>query len=316
MEFSRLPGLSGWAALRAVVERGGVSEAARVLHVGQPAVTKRLRTLEDAYGVPLLERIGGRLQLTEAGKKVYTLAVQTLDRQSALAEELEVMARGKRSLELEVTFGIGEHLLPDLLLRFNELYPDYQINSRLAYSRQIQAHLATGRADMALLELAPDHPDVLVQKWQDDELWLVCGAKHPLNGSGKLTVDQLTQLNYVLRERASSVRESLDAALTGIGIHELDVAFEVGSSEAIIDVLMRGKHVSFMPRFAVYDRIRDGALYHIKIIGFRIVRTLWIGRIRSALDHPVAEAFIKMIRSDAQRDFPELTPGNRKSVGR
>jgi len=296
MAYTNLPDLDGWAALRAVVERGGVSEAAKVLHVGQPAVTKRLRALEDVYGIPLLERVGGRLRLTPAGEKVYILAVQTLDRQAALRQEFETIALGKKSLRLEVSFGIGEHLLPDLLLSFSETYPDYQIESRLAYSRQIQAALATGHADVALVEMAPDHPDILVQKWQSDELWLVCGKAHPLNGTDLLPLDALTQEKFVLREANSSIRESLDTAIKAVGIDRLNTVMEIGSSEAIIDILNRGKHLSFLPRFAVYDRVNDGSLFHLKVTGFRIFRTLWIARNRAALDHPVAEAFIELIR--------------------
>ncbi len=296
MEYKRLPDIAGWAALRAVIERGGVSEAAKKLNIGQPAVTKRLRALEDCYGIPLLERVGGRLRMTPAGEKVYLLAVLTLDRQLGLRQELDVLAQGKTRLRMEVTFAIGEHLLPDLLMQFSETYPDFQIDSRLAYSRQIQTNLATGRADMALLEIAPDHPDILAQKWMEDELWLVCAKNHPLNGTDLLPLEELINQKYVLREQQSSIRESLDPALKRIGIEKLNIAMEVGSSEAIIDMLSKGKHVSFMPRFAVYERVSEGSLFHIKVTGFRIIRTLWIARNRAALDHPVAESFINMIR--------------------
>jgi len=163
LEYKHLPDLQGWAALRAVVEKGGVSAAAATLNIGQPAVTKRLRALENCYGLQLMERTGNRLKLTDAGEKVYVLAVQTLDRQLALREELQHMARGETAMRLEVTFSIGEHLLPDLLFQFSEQYPQYRAESRMAYSRQIQADLATGLANLALMEHAPDHPDVLVQ---------------------------------------------------------------------------------------------------------------------------------------------------------
>ena len=103
-------------------------------------------------------------------------------------------------------------------------------------------------------------------------------------------------LKFVLREKRSSIRESLDSALSGIGIEKLDTDLEVASSEAIIEILERGKYVSFMPRFAVHERVSEGELFHIKVTGFRILRTLWIARNRAALDHPVAEAFIEMIR--------------------
>jgi len=296
MEYSNLPDLDGWATLRAVVESGGVNEAAAKLHISQSAVSKRLRGLDKCYGIPLMERVGGRLRLTEAGEKVYMLATLTLDRQLSLREEINALSSGKTSLRMEVTFGIGEHLLPDLLMAFKEQYPDYSIDFRLAYSRDAQRQLATERVDMALLEIAPDHPDILVQKWMEDELWLICGEKHPLCGAEWIAVEDLIKQKYVLREKHSTIRESLDDALHRIGISSLNYELELGSSEAIIDILSRGKHLSFLPRFAVYERVTEGELYHIKITGFRILRTLWIARNRAALDHPVAEAFINLIR--------------------
>lgn len=288
--------MRGLAALRAVVEKGGVTEAAKALSIGQPAVTKRLRALEECYGMPLFKRVSGRLRMSEAGEKVYLLAVQTLERQLALREDLTNLAEGRTSMRLEATFAIGEHLLPDILFGFDERFPRYKVTSRLAYSRQMQANLATGLTDLALLEVAPDHPDILVQRWMDDELWLVCGPNHPLVGAELLPLEDLKELSFVMRERRSSVRESLEEALSGVGIDNLQVALEVGSTDAIIEILSRSRHVSFMPRFAVFDRVRRGGLFHIKTSGFRIRRTLWLARNRSKLDNPVVEAFIGMLR--------------------
>ena len=297
MEYKNLPDLSCWAALRAVVEKGGVTEAAKKLNIGQPAVTKRLRTLDNLYGMPLTERVAGRLRLTKAGEKVYLLAVQTLDRHLILHEELLQLSHGHSGMRLEVTFSIGEYLLPELLLQFNEKFPKYKVESRMGYSRNIQTHLATHMTDLALLEFAPDHPDILVQKWQEDELWLVCGSKHQLAGTELLPVEELVSLSYVLRETQSSVHITMSEALKRIGIDKLNTAIEVGSTDTIVEILSRGLHVSFLPRFAVEDRVTRGALYHLKVKGFRIMRTLWIARHRGSLDHPVVEAFISLLRS-------------------
>jgi len=292
-----LPDVRGWAALRAVVEKGGVSAAAKALDVGQPAITKRLRALEQCYGANLTEKVSGRLKLTPAGEKVYLLAVQTLDRQTALQEELVHMAQGSDTLRLEVTFSIGEHLLPDILLQFAELYPAYTVQTRMAYSRNIQDHLATGLVDLALVESAPEHPDVLVQKWEDDELWLVCSPHHPLANTELLPLEQLCDISFVLREKRSSARTALDKALIGIGMGQLKIAMEVGSTDTIVEILSRGNHVSFLPRFAVQNEVKKGELFHIKVKGFRIMRTLWIARHRNKLNHPVAETLIKMLHN-------------------
>lgn len=296
MECRNLPDLKALATLRAVVELGGVEQAGRALNVGQPAVTKRLRTLDRCYGVTLMQREGRRLELTKAGERVYTYTRLVLDHQTSLLDDLEQLRVGQNQLRLEVTFAIGEHVLPEQLLRFSEAYPEYRIQSRMGYSRRIQTRLATGLSDLALLEHAPDHPDILVQKWLDDELVLVCGAKHPLANSGLIPITELGKLNFVLREKQSSMRLILDKELDDIGIHKLPIAMEVGSTDTIVEMLDRGKHVSFLPRFAVEEALTNGSLYHLKIQGLRIKRTLWIARNRSNLNNPVAEAFIQILR--------------------
>ncbi|MCB1787905.1 MAG: LysR family transcriptional regulator [Gammaproteobacteria bacterium] len=296
MEYSNLPDLKALATLREIVERGGVAEAGRALNIGQPAVTKRLRALERAFGMDLMAREAGRLRLTTAGERVYAFARLVMDQQAELLGDLRQLQAGRDRLRLAVTQSIGEHLLPDLLLAFADAYPDYRIDSRVGYSRNIHARLATGLADLALTEIQPDHPDVLVQRWLDDELVLVCSPKHPLGGRELLAVAEIPQLAYVLRERESSMRITLDRTLKDIGIPQIPIAMEVGSTDTIVEMLDRGRHVSFLPRFAVQAAIDGGELHHVRIEGLRIMRTLWIARTRANLDNPVAEALIRLIR--------------------
>ena len=298
MEYKNLPDIRGWAALRAIVEKGSVSAAAHALNVGQPAVTKRLHTLEESYGLALVKRSGGRLHLTPAGEKVYLLAVQTLDRQLSLRHEMLELKRGKTTLHLDVTIAIGEHFLPRFLLKFAERYPQFRINSRLVYSRQSENNLASGLTDVALLERPPEHPDLMVQKWMDDELLLVCGMGHPLADEDMIPITMLVDLSYVLREPGAASRLDLEEALDAIGFNALDVALEVGGTDALVDVLIPGQHVSFLPRFAVVKDIEAGRLHHIKVSGFRIMRTLWIARHRNNIEHPAADALISIIRDE------------------
>lgn len=297
MEYSSLPDLKGLAALRAIVELGGVEQAGRHLHIGQPAITKRLRSLDECYGVILMQRSGRKLRLTPAGKKVYDYACLTLDHQAALAETLQSLHMGKNQLRLEVTFAIGEQFLPSLLMNFSDQFPQYRIHSRMGYSRRIQTRLATGLSDLALLELAPDHPDILEQKWFDDELVLVCAPNHPLSTQASIAPPELSDQEYVLREAKSSMRIKLDRELKDVGIARLPTTLEIGSTDAIVEILSRGRHLSFLPRFAVADALSDGQLKHIKVEGLRIKTTLWIARNQSSINSPVAEAFIQLLRN-------------------
>ena len=113
-----------------------------------------------------------------------------------------------------------------------------------------------------------------------------------------MPLTELSELRYVLREASSSMRPILDKALADIGIAQIPVAMEVGSTDTIVEMLQRGRHVSFLPRFAVAEALSENNLFHIKIQGLRIQRTLWIARTRTNLNNPASEAFIQLLRED------------------
>ncbi len=299
MEYRNLPDLKGLAALRAVVELGGVEQAGKSLHIGQPAVTKRLRALDECYGMPLMQRKGRKLELTIAGDRVYAFSRLTLDHQTSLLEDLQSLTQGQNKLRLEVTFAIGEQLLPSLLLSFADNHPEYRLQSRMGYSRRIQTRLATGLSDLALIEQAPDHPDILVQKWFEDELILVCAPNHSLSSQPVIPIQELTRQKFVLRESQSSMRIILDQKLRDAGIPQLPISLEVGSTDTIVEMLSRGLHMSFLPKFAVKDALKNNLLRHINVDPLKIKVTLWIARNRSSINNPVAEAFIQLLRNQS-----------------
>lgn len=296
MEYSKLPDLKEWLTFRLVVDLGGVQAAAERLHIGQPAVSKRLHRLEQCYGMALTERVAGRLRLTATGEKVYVLATQTLDRHQQLLEELQASAQGRTNLQLETTSAIAEHFLPRLLMEFSKQNPQYKVKSQVAYSREIQNHLAQGTAELGLLEDTPEHAEILLQKWLDDELWLVCGRNHPLAAKDCISLNELQQLSFVLREPQSGPGQALMEALQSVGIASLNTIMEVGSSDTIIDILTSNEHASFLPRFIVRGAIADKKLLHVEVKDFLIRRTLWIARHQQNIDHPVANAFIALLR--------------------
>ncbi len=303
MEYINLPDTKALATLKAVVELGNVNRAAKALYIGQPAVTKRLRSLDACYGVPLMQHKGRKLELTAAGERVYSYARLVLEHQISLMDDLASLRSGRNRLRLEVTFAIGEHVLPDILMHFAETRPDLIIDSRLGYSRRIHTRLATGLSDIALLEQEPRNANIQLEPWMEDELLLVCGRAHPLWGVESIAIDQLEQQNYVLREAQSSIRNTLDQTLLDIDIRLGRVNMEVGSTDAIIELLQRGKQVSFLPHFAVKDDLQQQRLHHIRVEGLEITRTLWVAYNQANIGHNSASDFISQLREVTAHRF-------------
>jgi len=296
MEYINLPDYKSLATLKAVVELGSVNRAAEALYVGQPAVTKRLRSLDSCYGVALMQQQGRKLELTIAGEKVYTYAKLVLQHQESLLDDLASLRTGHNRLRLEVTFAIGEHILPDILMHFADSQPELRIESRLGYSRRIHTRLATGLADIALLEQSPRHPNIQVEPWMQDELLLVCGSGHPLWGHELVKLTELEAQHYVLREAQSSIRNTLDKTLQQHTIKLENIDMEVGSTDTIIEILQRGKQLSFLPQFAVSSFLERNSLHHIKISDLQINRTLWIAYNLANLSPETVDSFIGMLK--------------------
>ena len=296
MEYINLPDYKSLATLKAVVELGSVNRAANALYVGQPAVTKRLRSLDACYGVPLMLQQGRKLELTVAGEKVYAYARLVLQHQESLLDDLATLREGHDRLRLEVTFAIGEHILPDILMHFADSQPDLRIESRLGYSRRIHTRLATGLADIALLEQSPRHPNIKTEPWMQDELLLVCGPGHPLWDKDMIELSELETLHYVLREGQSSIRNTLDKTLQEQSIKLNYIDMEVGSTDTIIEILQRGKQVSFLPQFAVSNFLELNTLHHIKVGQLQINRTLWIAYNLDNLSPQTVDSFIGILK--------------------
>jgi len=296
MEYINLPDYKSLATLKAVVELGSVNRAADALYIGQPAVTKRLRSLDSCYGVPLMQHQGRKLELTTAGEKVYAYARLVLQHQAGLLDDLASLRAGHNRLRLEVTFAIGEHILPDILMHFADSHPNLRIESRLGYSRRIHTRLATGLADIALLEQAPRHPNIIVEPWMEDELLLVCGPGHPMCGRDAIELTELESLHYVLREASSSIRGTLDKTLQDQHLKLRHIDMEVGSTDTIIEILHRGKQVSFLPQFAVSSFLERNSLHQIKINPLNIKRTLWIAYNLANLSPQTADSFVGMLK--------------------
>jgi len=296
MEYINLPDYKSLATLKAVVELGSVNRAADALYIGQPAVTKRLRSLDSCYGVQLMQQQGRKLELTTAGEKVYAYARLVLQHQASLLDDLASLRAGHNRLRLEVSFAIGEHILPDILMHFADSQPNLRIESRLGYSRRIHTRLATGLADIALLEQSPRHPNIKVEPWMQDELLLVCGPGHPLWGRETIELNELENLHYVLREATSSLRNTLDKNLLKHQIKLDNIDMEVGSTDTIIEILQRGKQVSFLPQFAVNSFLERNSLHQIKINQLHINRTLWIAYNLTNLSTQTVDSFISMLK--------------------
>lgn len=138
-------------AFLAVVRHGGVNKAAHILHLTQPAVTSRLKRLEETLGTELFERFPGRLKLTKRGELLQTFAEQ-FERLSDKVEETVVAKEGiDRHLRIGASETIAQCWLPDLVAELRSEYPNLIVEINVDISVNLRAALMDREIDLALL---------------------------------------------------------------------------------------------------------------------------------------------------------------------
>jgi DNA-binding transcriptional LysR family regulator len=183
-------------AFLAVADTQSFSRAAEQLHLTQPAVSKRIATLESQVGTRLFDRIGRRIALTEAGSVLLPQARRILfsveDSRRALAN-LSGQVGGK--LTLATSHHIGLHRLPPLLKQYTQRHPEVTLDLHFLDSEQAYQGVLDGTLEMAVVTLAP-HPHEqlqVVELWRD-RLCFACAIDHPLTHQVSQSVLSLTDL--------------------------------------------------------------------------------------------------------------------------
>ena len=166
----------------AIAEQQSFSLAGERLHVTQPAISKRLASLEEQLGVRLFDRIGRTTRLTEAGQallpRAYRIVNELEDARRSLSN-LSGAVTGR--LSLATSHHIGLRRLPPLLRAFTKNYPEVMLDIRFLDSEVAYADILHGRCELAIITLSPhcETPLKAVKVWHD-ELVFVAAPDHPL----------------------------------------------------------------------------------------------------------------------------------------
>ncbi|MFC7395258.1 LysR family transcriptional regulator [Scopulibacillus cellulosilyticus] len=261
-----------------VVENKSISIAARKFFVSQPAVTKQIKALEEYYGMLLFERSGGNLHITEAGKLLYPYAKAILEDHERAKERL-ANYKGNQHTPICVgaTLTIGEYLLPKLLGRFKQRNPDINLKLQVANTQDILESLQEHHIDLALVEGKVDNPSLMVEKFADDELVLICSEHHKWSRRKEINSDELTGEPMIWRENGSGTRMIIENALNQKGLMDnMDIYMEIGSTQAIKAAVEAGLGIAILSKMAVLREFELNVIKEVKIKDMSLKRELWL----------------------------------------
>jgi len=272
----------------AVVEQGGFTNAARALHLSQPAISKSLNELERQLHVSLIERGARGVNLTEPGRALYARARELFGVERVAERELRELRGLKRgSLRVAASTTIATYMLPPVLGRFRLRHPSVRIRATSANTRSVLRLLLESRTDVALVEGPISHDAVDVVPWREDELVVIAHPDHPLAAQSDVGVEDLMLETVLVREPGSGTREVAERALALHGAR-LTRTMRLGGTEAIKQGVAAGLGIAIVSRAAAADQITLGRIAVVPVRGLQIRRWLTQLKLRQRSDSAAA----------------------------
>ncbi|MEN8190318.1 MAG: selenium metabolism-associated LysR family transcriptional regulator [Thermodesulfobacteriota bacterium] len=281
-----------------VIEQKSFTKAARTLRLSQPTVSEHIRILETEANQQLLNRTGRAVLPTNAGKLLYRYSKKMLRLQEETIQSL-LHFSGKMIGRLAIGAGTipGAYLLPEKIGRFKEHYPDINISLQITGSRTIAGAIMDGELEMGVL--GAKWRDSALQ-WQDiysDRLSLVAHPSHPWTKKKEISLRELYQGEFILRERNSGTRHATTKILAdyGLELEQLNIVAEIGSTEAVRQSVKAGIGLSFLSSLAVKEDLKRNKLAEINIHGVKMQRPLYLVTRKKGALSPLCNGFIEML---------------------
>ena len=255
-----------------VADQGGMSAAAKELHVSQPTVSQAIAELEKYYGVKLFERLSQRLYITKEGELMLSFSRHILDSFDRMEEAMDLTAE-KSVLKLGCSVTVGTCLIHDILDKVKEKMPNLQVLVTVTNSSDIEQAILTNEVDLGIVEGIIKSEELLTTPICEDELVLVCGKEHPLAKAGKVTASMLQGQNYVSRESGSAERNQMEKKLEEQGIQFVR-SFCSTNTEAIKNAVIRGRGIAVLSRRMVEKELATGDIVVLSLDGVRATRNI------------------------------------------
>ncbi|MBD2871466.1 selenium metabolism-associated LysR family transcriptional regulator [Paenibacillus arenilitoris] len=282
-----------------VAERGSFSAAAQSLHMTQPAVTMQVQSLEDYFGTKLLQRSTKRIELTEAGRALMPYAQRSIDLIRDTDQAMSTFTKQlKGRLQLGSSLTIGEYILPRLLGPFGQEYPHIAISMKVMNTSQIMEDILNHQLNFGLIEAPVNHPDMHMEAVMSDELRLIVSKDHPLASRSSVSLEEVMEYPFVLREQGSGTRLVMEEQLREKNIDPaaMKIVMELGSTGAVKSAVEAGLGISFVSASSVKHEVALGLIRMVKITDTKFKRQFYSIYLKSALLPISAVTFLTFLR--------------------
>ena len=290
-DFSRLT-LHHLRIFRAVARHRSFTLAGAELHLTQSAVSVQIRELGIVLGTSPFEMIGKKVHLTDAG---HLLEVYAARMEGWLREMTQDFAafreNGTGLVRIGASTSLGTYYLPALLAEFSVSYPRVKVTLVVENSAHIEERLLTNEFDLGFIGTACASRDIVSEPFLEDELFFCCAPGHPLARARSIAPERLAKERIVIRESGSATRATMEAHLNRRGI-AFPHFMELGSVEAIKQVVMSGLGIGYFSALTVCNEISAGWLVRLRVNSLTAGRAFYIVQHRLKKGTAMLTAFI------------------------
>ena len=261
----------------------------------QPTVSQQLAVLEKQLGTPLIERDTRWLRLTPAGEALLPYAEKLL----ALADEATEATRAAagladRTLRLGAGHTLATYLLPGLLSRYRERYPQHVVRISVGNTGELLAAVAAEATELALVGSPADHPDILVTPFMRDRLVVIVSPKDEWADRTEVELEELRHRILLTREPGSALHASVERLL-GQSVLLGDAVIVLGETESIKRSVEAGLGVALIQQIAIQREVAAGNLCALTLRGGDDSRTYAYARRRHHELSPAAANLVALL---------------------
>jgi len=276
------------AVFDAVADSGSVSQAADKLALTQSATSMSLAQLEKMLGRPLFERQGKRMMLTHWGVWLRPKAKKLLQD----AQQIEMGFYDQHLLSGEIRICASqtpaEHLVPDLISNIDNDFPEMRISLDVESTCKVIEGVVDYKYDIGIIEGRCDDNRLHQEEWCRDYLAVVASAHHPFAQRERVSLAQLEQAKWVLREHGSGTRNVFDSNIHNF-ISDLDVWREYEHVPVLRSMVANGSYLTCLPFLDVERFIASGDLVELNVPELKMDRTLSFIWRADMIENPLAD---------------------------
>jgi DNA-binding transcriptional LysR family regulator len=255
-----------------LVQTGSFTDTARELNLTQSAISHSVKNLEEDLRCQLVTRTGRKIHITDDGEELYRDAQAILHQMENARNRIQNRANlGRGRLRIGASTTACQHILPNVLREFNECFPDCILSITPADTPELLEKIRRHEIDLAIVVDPGSSKDVIVQPLFADELVLVTSPIHPFAQQSSVKIDAIAQQRLVLYNKTSHTFSLIEHFFRDNKL-ALQNYIELGSMEAIKELITVNYGVSFLASWIVANEVSRGSLTCVNIGHAQMIR--------------------------------------------